>query len=453
MGVLHHQLDSRIVPRADLQISDRERDGVHQVAHKIIVQTRKRYTSGVKIWPFSRNREPETRGLVSIADPAILTLLGGGQPSLAGVEVTEGSALGISAVYRAVSLISGSIASLPLQTLRETSEGRHEKVSSFLDNPGGPMGPTPFGWKETVLIHLLLHGNAYLIHVRGGGGQLMALVPVHPMYVGHEQAETWPDGSPVKGGLIYRVTLLNGDLREFDRSALTHIVGMTTDGLIGMSPITVARNALGSSIAADRSAARMFSTGALIAGICTPEDDIDEEDGPAIKEALDRRVLGWENTGSIVVVNRRLKFTPWTMTAADAQFLESRAFQIEDIARWFGVPPHLLMQTDKQTSWGTGVAESNRGMSRTVLAPWACRVEQALSRLLKSDKVEFDFSVLERPTPEQEIDLLAKQVDSGLITLNEARAVRNLPPVPGGDVIRIKGVALGTPATPGIGAA
>ena len=118
------------------------------------------------------------------------------------------------------------------------------------------------------------------------------------------------------------------------------------------------------------------------------------------------------------------------MTAADAQFLESRAFQIEEVARWFGVPPHLLMQTDKQTSWGTGVEEQNNGLSRFTIHPWTTRIEQALSRLLPSTQwVEFDFASLERPTPEDEINLIIAQVNAGILTVDEARALRNLPPL------------------------
>jgi HK97 family phage portal protein len=119
------------------------------------------------------------------------------------------------------------------------------------------------------------------------------------------------------------------------------------------------------------------------------------------------------------------------MTAVDAQFLQARQFSIEDISRWTGVPPHLLMQTEKQTSWGTGVDEQNRGLSKFVLGHWAQRFEQRASRLLASPRwCEFDFAGLERPNFATEVDLLIKQVQAGLLTVNEARAIRNLPPLP-----------------------
>jgi len=388
---------------------------------------------------------------MSVSDPALAAVFNIGTPNYSGVEVGEQGALGIAAFYRAVALISGTLSMLPLRSVKESSPGVRERVNSFLDTPGGPDGPTPFEWKETVLLHLLLHGNAYLLHVRGGAGQLVALVPAHPLCVSTDVEQYWPGTrQPVQGGKLFHVTMLDGTVVDHDASTLLHIPAMSPDGIMGMSLISLARNSLGTAIAGDRAAANMFNNGGLISGLVTAEgDDVEPEDIPTIKETLDRNIAGWENAGAVRFVNRKLKFTSWSMSAEDMQFLGSRAFQVEEISRWTGVPPHLLMQTDKQTSWGTGVAESNRGMGRTVLAPWASRIEQRLGRLLRGDRlVEFDFSGLERPSPESEVDLLNKQVDGGLMTVNEARAVRNLPPVEGGDVIRIKGVPLAIAAAP-----
>lgn len=370
----------------------------------------------------------------SVADPRLAEVFNVGYPNYSGVQVGESGALSIAAVYRAVALIAGTIGTLPMRTLRDTGDGMRQRVSSFLDTPGGPddlRGPTAFEWKELVLAHLLLHGDAFLRHVYGGAGQLIALDPVHPQCVSVE----WD--SRAVGGKLYRVTGTDGHTYEFDATDMTQIMGLSLDGLRGLSVIAVARNGLGTAIAGERAAANMFSNGALMAGLVSAEDEVNPDEAKVIKETIDRKVSGWENAGSIAFINRKLKFTPWTMSAEDAQFLQSRAFQIEEIARWFGVPPHLLMQTEKQTSWGQGVEQQNIGLGRFTLNGWTTRIEQRLSRLLPNPRfVEFDFAGLERPTPESEIDLLIKQVESGLMTLNEARAVRNLPPVPGGDEVR-----------------
>ena len=374
--------------------------------------------------------DSEQRNLISISDPVLADWFGVGNPNFAGVGVGEQSSLGLSAFYRAISLIAGTIASLPMRTLRDTDDGRI-RVGSVFDNPGGPEGLTPYEWNETVLAHLLMHGNAFLAHVYNGAGGLAALVPIHPLAVSIDLVPEAP------GGKVFKANLLDGTVREFTMQDMTHIPSLSVDGLRGLSLISIARNSLGTGIAGDRAAARMFGNGPLIAGIVSAEEDITEDDAKAIKEGLNAKMQGVENAGDIAVINRKLKFTEWSMTNADAQWLESRQFQIEEVARWTGVPPHLLMQTEKQTSWGTGVAEQNRGLARFTLAPWTTRVEQRLSRLLPNPRyVEFDYAGLLQPAPEQEIALLIQQVGAGLITVNEARKIRNMDPIAGGDALR-----------------
>lgn len=383
-------------------------------------------------WPWSRTArfEPTEQRSASwsVSDPAIVELLGIGSPNLAGVAVGESSVLGLAAVYRAVSLIAGTIASLPMRTIETNKDGHTERARSFLDTPGGPAGPTPFEWKEQVLVHLLLHGNAYCAHLYGGAGQIVGLLPVHPLAV---TVDMQPDGSK-----LFTVSLADGTRRVFTAAQLTHIPALSTDGVTGLSPIAVARNVFGTSLAGDRAAARMFSNGAMVSGIVTPEEDLTAEEATTIKNDLRQRIQGGNNAGDIAVINRKLRFDKWSMSAEDAQFLQSRAFQVEEIARFYGVPPHLLMQTEKQTSWGTGVHEQNRGLARYTLEPWTTRIQERLSRLLTGGKkCEFDYSAFVQPDPETEIGLLIDQVDAGLLTINEARKIRNLPPLPGGDTV------------------
>lgn len=363
-----------------------------------------------------------------MSDPLLAQYFNVGLSNYAGVSVTEQSTLGLSAAWRATSLISQTIASLPLRSLRDDSDGIRQRVPSFLDNPGGPDGPTQFEWTETVLVYLLLHGAAPLVHIYNGAGGLAGLTPIHPSCV-EPKWETDSDGKHT-GRKVFVVSLDDGTRRTFNQDELTYIPGLSLDGLRGASVISVARNSLGTALAGDKAAGRMFGNGAMIAGLVTPEDDVTEAEAQIIKEGLNAKLSGVDNAGDIAVINRKLKFQPWTMSNEDAQFLESRQFSIEEIARWFGVPPHLLMQTDKQTSWGSGVAEQNRGLARTVLAPWCNRIEQRLSRLLRGQAfVEFDLTGLERGNPEGEIGLLIQQVQAGLLTVDEARRVRNLPPL------------------------
>lgn len=366
---------------------------------------------------FTRNKneeEPEQRNL-SIGDPAVALLLGytdGITPP-----VSEHSAITLSAVYRAVSLISGTIASLPLRTIEE-ADGFKQRTTSFLDRP---RRLSQFEWTELVVVSLVLHGNAFLQHMYDGAGRVVDLWPVHPSCV---TVERTPDGRK-----LFKVQSDNGVL-VFDETRMTHIMGMSFDGIRGVSPLTIARQSIGTGLAGDKAAAKMFQNGPMIAGMVTPDEDVSSEEAMQIQASLSSRMTGTDNAGDIVVINRKLKFSPWTVSAEDAQFLQSRVFQVEEVARWFGVPPHLLAQTDKQTSWGTGVAEQNRGLARYTLQPWTRRIEAKLTPLLPSGKsAEFDYSQFIAPSPETEIDLLIRQVGAGLLTVDEARKIRNLPPL------------------------
>jgi len=375
--------------------------------------------------------------LYSISDPRLAELFHYGPVNSSGQTVNEATALGISAVWRAVAVVSGTVAQLPLRTVREVTPGVYQRTSSFLDKPGGQYGPTAFEWKETVLAHLLLHGNAFLAHMYGGAGQLLALVALHPLAVSIVLPH--PD-DPVQplGGKWFDAHLIDGTTERFDAATMTHIPGLSLDGIRGISVVEYARNSLGTAIAGDQAAAALYGSGLTVAGLITPdEEDPDWEDASFIKSEVNQALTGNANMGKIAILPRKLKFQQMSMSAEDIQFLQSRQFSVEEVARWFGVPPHLLMQTDKQTSWGAGVEAQNRALGRTVLAPWATRIEQRLSRLLPNPRfVEFDFTSLERPDPATEITLLLAQTgNKPILTQNEARAIRNLPPVPGGDVL------------------
>lgn len=384
-------------------------------------------------WPWSSRAEPSNTTL-SISDPALAALFTpGGFTDIAGVTVGEFSSLGLSAIYRAVSLISGTLAALPFRSYREESTGVRQTVPSIFDDPD-PDGQTPYEWKETAFAHLVLHGRAGALKVKTAAGSLAALPLVHPsaFRVDLPTLEEYASGQLPAGGVWFCVNLANGTQARLDANDFWYVPGLAMNGKIGAGLLNYARMSLATSIAGDKAAGNMFANGALIAGLATPADEQDiTDDIPEIKRQLNTNVLGHANAGTIAVVNRRLTFTPWVMTNADAQFLQSRSFQIEEVSRWTGVPPHLLMSSEKSTSWGTGLEEQNRAMARTVLAPWAARFEQRASRLLARPRwTEFDFAGLERPAPDKEIELLLAQVAGGLLTLNEAREIRNLPPLP-----------------------
>ncbi len=389
-------------------------------------------------WPWSRTGDQPTDAVDIDPNAPFWAQFIRPSTGISGVTVDETSAMGLSGFYRAVSLISGTLASLPMPSYRDDA-GKREKVSSIFDDPDGPDGQTPFEWKETAFAHLILHGKCGALKIRNDAGGLVRLPLVHPGIFTEElptgEELTDPKKMPV-GGLFFRVQLADGKSVRLDGRDFWYVPGLSLDGKTGVSLLTYARLSLATAIAGDTSAGNMFAQGALISGMATPEDDnLDTDDLPEVRRQLDSSMLGQENAGRIAVINRKLKFTPWTMSAVDSQFLQSRQFSIEEISRWTGVPPHLLMQVEKQTSWGTGVDSQNQGMSKFVLGHWANRFEQRASRLLARPRwCEFDFAGLERPNFAVEIELLLKQTGGKpILTVNEARAIRNLPPVAGGN--------------------
>lgn len=380
----------------------------------------------------------EERSYHSVADPQTAFLLGYAMPGVP--TVSDYSAMTLSSVFRAVSLIAGSIAGLPMRTFEQNAKGLPQVVGSFLDTPGAASASngvrlTTFEWKELVTTYILLHGDCFLQHIYNGAGAVVALNPVHPLCVSVE----WDPSR--YGGKVYKVHQDDGSTVELDANNMTQIMGLSLDGLRGMSVVSMARLSIGTALSGDKAAHRQFTNGAMISGLVTPVagEDLTADEAKEVKEVVNRQIMGAENAGDIPVINRTLQFTPWTLSAQDAQFLESRTFQIDEIGRWFGVPPHLLGLTEKSTSWGQGIAEQNRGLSRYTLSNITGRIQERLSTLI-SDRgrwVEFDYSAFIKPSPEDEIKLLIEQVNSGLLTLNEARAIRNMPPLEGGDLPRI----------------
>jgi HK97 family phage portal protein len=361
-------------------------------------------------------KKQERSSLLSISDSALIEWLGIGVNTAAGYSVTESSSLGLTAVYRAVALIAGTLAALPLKSYRRNADDTRDRVFSLLDDPGGYL--TVFEWKEMIYTHLLLHGNAYLLHQYNGAGVLSGLQPIHPSAVSVTLDSF---------GKTFKVSLKQGGVKEFNQSQMTQLMNFSVDGVYGISPITACRSALATGLAADEAAGKMFANGLLLGGVVT--GDFTEEQAAQIKAGFNR-VQGSKNAGDISVLNRAVDFKPWAMNAEDAQFIEGRSFQVEEVARIFGVPKVLLAE-DGGSTWGAGIKELIRGMHTTVFLPWAKRVEERLTRLLpRGQYAEFDFAQLLEPTKEEVTANLIAETDAGILTINEARKILNRPPLP-----------------------
>jgi HK97 family phage portal protein len=370
----------------------------------------------------------EERFDYSIGDPAFAEFLRMSGSAFAGGELAESAAFGLTAFYRAVSLISGTIAGLPLKVYEKVGDRREERDHFLSREPAGPYDMSAFAWTEMLMLHQLLHGECFLRNIATQGGEVVGLWPVHPLAVTKVE---WSGADK-----LFTLALKGGATEIVESGELLHIPVMATDGLRGVSPVSVFRQALETAKQGERAANRTFVSGSLVSGLVTTEEDVDEEEAKAIKERLSSKMMGAEHAGDIAFVNRALKFSPWAMNNVDAQFLESRKFSVEEVARMFGLPTHLLSVAGAVSNWGTGVAEANLALQKYVLMGYTSRIESALRAILPPGWfAEFDYKGLLQSSPKDEIELLAVQVKAGLLTRNEARAIMNREPVTGGDVI------------------
>ena len=355
---------------------------------------------------------------ISISDPAFADLIHFGLGPLG--QYSAYSALENPAFYRGAMLIAGTIATLPLKTYKIDPDDPDEHIpsSSFFDNPAGPYPMSPFEWKETVVLHLVLAGEVGLRHIRSEAGQLMGLIPYPPTSYNVK----WSP-SPTGFRKQFQVTESNGKQVTLEDDEFTQILGPSLDGLRGLSPVWMFRRNIALATAQEVAAMRDMTSGNHIGGLVTPKDasKLAEGDAQAVAKQVKERMAGPEHAGELVVVNREFEFTPWAQNNNDAQFLEQRRYSREDMALILGIPIYLV-NPEKQSSWGTGIVEQDLGLQRHTLMPHTSRIEEVCSKLLMGTKyVEFDYKGLLQGTPKDEVTLLLQQKAAGVASLEEVR--------------------------------
>ncbi len=367
------------------------------------------------------------RILRSVEDPttplsssSILSALGV-RASDSGVQVTEKTSLQMAAVWRAVSLIAGTAASLPLKTYRQGS--REESPIRVLTEPNPAQ--TAFEFWETVYLHMLLWGNAYVLKERAAGGQVQNLWALHP--------------GRVKVGVVRgeKVFTIDGDIdAPFSTDRIMHIPGLGYDGVTGCSPIRLASQGVGLSLAAEKYGAKLFGSGTLIGGILQTDQRLDEPTADRLKLRWREKLSGLDNAHDVAILDAGAKFQPITMPNTDAQFIESRRFQIAEIARLFGVPPHMLMDSDKSTSWGTGIEQQSIGfVVYTLRSSWLSRIEQRITKELGPSNVYAKYKVegLLRGDSAARAAFYNVMRNVGAFSANDILDLEDMPPVDGGD--------------------
>lgn len=355
----------------------------------------------------------------------------GGQQTEGGVAVTPETALGFSAVYRAIALLSGLVGTLPMQSFRKSSDGRRQRIDSpLLDEPHPDL--TPFELGEQTGMGLFSQGNSYTLKLRNGLGVVKELWPLLPQHMRVERRKEWrSDTNPTGKRFFYTDGASEIVYTPWD---VMHIPGLSYDGLTGLSPIGLARQGIGLALAAERFGARMFNRAPLIPGILQSDQEITEEPARRLQRDFASVTAGAGNHWRVPVIGGGAKFQPINLPAADVQFLESREFAIEEQARWYGLPPHLLGAMAKSTSWGTGIEQQNLQMLVFTADPWLCRVEQRYTKELAGpgEYHKINRRALLRTDTATRYMAYARAVTNGWQNADEVRELEDLDPLPNG---------------------
>ncbi len=352
-----------------------------------------------------------------------------------GKAVNERTAMQTTAVYACVRILAETIASLPLNLYRYTESGKEKALDHQIyyllhDEPNPEM--TSFVFRETLISHLLLWGNAYAQIIRDGRGKILALYPLLP--------DRMTVNRNLNGELYYEYRKDTGYIILRPEEVL-HIPGLGFDGLVGYSPIAMAKNAIGIAIATEEYGAKFFANGANPGGVLEHPGVV--KDPARIRESWNAVYQGSGNAHRVAVLEEGMKFQPIGIPPEQAQFLETRKFQTEEICRIFRVPPHLVANLDKATF--SNIEHQSISFVVHTIRPWLVRLEQGMNKALlsKSEKgqyfVGFVVDGLLRGDYASRMQGYAVGIQNGFLSPNDVRALENMNSIEHGDVYAMNG--------------
>lgn len=393
------------------------------------------------------SRAAPGRGIVALGENAntssltindLAAALGAVSASSSGEPVTPDTALRVSAVYRCVDLVSGSIASLPLNVFERAGQDRARVDHEYwwLLNEQASAGWTAHAAWVYMLASRMLHGDGFaeLLRPSPVSNRVIGWQPWHPARV-----EPFASG----GELYYRLTPSNGAQRVVSSADMLHLPSLGFDGLRSPSPITyAAREAVGTALAADKFAARFFSSGAQFDFALSTEKDLKSPQITELNAGLRARIASGGR--SPLLLTGGLKPVQLSINSRDAEILATRQFGVDEICRVFGVPPQMVGAGDKAAGWaGSSIEQMGIGFVRYTLLPQLTALAQEINRKLWPSRarylVEHDTAALERgdlaTRTSAHRTALGRAGEPGWVTVNDVRRAEGLPPVPGGDVL------------------
>ena len=368
----------------------------------------------------------------------LVELFGGGRGTAAGVSVSEESALTFSAVYACMRILAESVASLPLKVYRRSGDrGKaparsHWAWALLHDAPNPDM--TAVVWRELGMVHVLGYGNAFARVEWAGNGAARALWPIHPARVTVKRT--------VAGALVYEVQPdaatdpPGGHPAVVPAEDMVHVPALGWNGLVGLSPVRLAREAVALGLAAEAFGAGFFGNGARPGGVLEVPSGLRPADVEKLRERWEASHQGTGRANRVAVLGLGSKFVPTTIPPEDAQFLETRRFQVSEVARIFRVPPHMLADLERATF--SNVEHLGLEFVMHSLRPWLVRWEQELNRKLFGTAgtaglyCEHAVDGLLRGDQESRFNAYAVGRQWGWLSADDVRELENLPPLADG---------------------
>lgn len=355
-------------------------------------------------------------------------------PTWAGVNVNAKTALSVSAVFACVRVIAEDIGKLPFIVYQNSPNNERERATTspfwrlLHDKPNPYMSSQQF--REYLTASALLRGNGFALK-NTVGGQVRELLPLHPDSVTVKQADNWE--------LVYHVTNASGGQDTLTRKEIFHLPGLTLDGPIGISVLEYARQTVGNALGAGRHAGTFFGKGAKPSAVLKHKGQLSKDAQKRLKDSV-MEAAGDNNSNSLIVLEDGLEYAPISITNKDSQFLESRGFEVTEIARWFRVPPHKVGDLSRATF--SNIEQMALEYTSDTLMPWAERWRAAVNQqviVTNSIFAEMLFDALLKSTTLERYQ--AYQSAAGgpapFMTRNEIRRRENLAPLPGLDSILV----------------
>lgn len=379
------------------------------------------------LWPFGQKA-------VTVADlPAEILQLGA---SKSGQSVTAATALKVATVFACVRVISEGVAQVPFKLLRASGrdrlEDRAHPLWDILHRRPNDLA-TSFGFRETLTMHAVLTGNGFAFISRGMGGKVLELINIEPGAVTILRSDRMGEAPR------YKIRGKNGQSETFPADTILHVQGPSWDGVAGMEVVKLAREAIGLSIATEEAHARLHSNGARPGGLLTVEGTLKDDQFKALRKWIEDNYQGSSNAWKTMILDRSAKYIQTAMSGVDAQHLETRRFQIEEVCRAFRVMPIMVCSQDKSSTYA-GAEQNFLAHVVHTLQPWYERIEQTVDcQLLTAAEraagyyTKLEESGLLRGALKDTAEYLYKLVVIGILTRNEARQFLDVNPLVGLD--------------------